>query len=174
MKASFALVPFAILAIVSPAYATVYLSVEQAQQLMFPGASFTPEFRSVTKEQASAIGKASGVNVRAGDLRIWRVSTGGWFIVDQVVGRHDYIPFALALDDMGAVKAIEILEYRESFGGQVREPAWRAQFAGKRPGAALALNKDIVNISGATLSCRHLADGVKRLLHTHALLFAAD
>ena len=174
MKASFALVPFATLAIVSPAYATVYLSVEQAQQLMFPGASFTPEFRSLTREQAAAIAKASGVSVRGRELQIWLVSTGGWFIVDQVVGRHDYIPFALALDEGGAVKAIEILEYRESFGGQVREPAWRAQFAGKRANAALTLNKDIVNISGATLSCRHLADGVKRLLHTHALLIATD
>ena len=109
MKASFALVPFATLAIVSPAYATVYLSVEQAQQLMFPGASFTPEFRSLTKEQAAAIAKASGVRVRAGDLRIWRVSTGGWFIVDQVVGRHDYISLALALGAGGAVKANDIL-----------------------------------------------------------------
>ena len=45
MRAQFVLVPFATLAIVSPACATVYLSVEKAQQLMFPGATFTPEFR---------------------------------------------------------------------------------------------------------------------------------
>lgn len=174
MKAAFALVPLATLAIVSPVHATVYLSVEQAQHLLFPGATFTPAFVTLSKEQAAAIEKASGVSVRDRDLRRWRVSGGGWFIVDQVVGRHDFIPYALALDADGAVKGIEILEYRETFGGQVREPAWRAQFTGKRAGAALELKKDIQNISGATLSCRHLADGIKRVLYSHALLAAAD
>jgi hypothetical protein len=44
MRAEFVLVPFATLAIVSPVHATVYMSVEQAQKLMFPDASFTPIF----------------------------------------------------------------------------------------------------------------------------------
>src|SRR5205807_1850714 len=46
------------------AHATVYLSVEQAQQAFFAGASFTPV-------------------ERAGRERVWRVSAGGWFFVDQ-------------------------------------------------------------------------------------------
>jgi Na+-transporting NADH:ubiquinone oxidoreductase subunit NqrC len=33
----------------------------------------------------------------------------------------------------------------------------------------LRLEHDIKNISGATLSCRHIADGVKRVLATHAV-----
>jgi Na+-transporting NADH:ubiquinone oxidoreductase subunit NqrC len=60
--------------------------------------------------------------------------------------------------------------YRESYGEQVRNPAWRAQFTGKRHGATLALTKDIKNISGATLSSSHITDGVKRLLATYALV----
>ena len=52
---------------------------------------------------------------------MWRVSTGGWFIADEVVGKHEFIPFAVALDDQGAVKGIEILEYREAYGGQIRD-----------------------------------------------------
>ena len=80
------------------------------------------------------------------------------------------IPVLLEAD--GAVRGIEILEYRESYGGQIREPLWRAQFIGKRHGAALTLKRDIQNISGATLSCRHIADGVKRLLATHAFVLA--
>ena len=77
MRAEFALIPLATLTIIMPAHAVVYLSVEQAQSNMFPGATFTPEFRSLTKEQAAAIGKASGISVRNRDLKIWRVSTGG-------------------------------------------------------------------------------------------------
>jgi Na+-transporting NADH:ubiquinone oxidoreductase subunit NqrC len=90
------------------------------------------------------------------------------------VGKHEYIPFALGLDDAGTVMAVEILEYRESYGGEIRNAAWREQFRGKRHGANLKLNADIQNISGATLSSRHITDGVKRLLATYALVCAQD
>lgn len=174
MRAQFILVPAATLGIVSPVHAKVYLSVEQAQQLMFPGASFTPDFRTLSKGQMSAIEKASGVNVRSNALHLWRVSTGGWFMADEVVGKHEFIPIAVGFDAQGAVKDIEILEYREAYGDQVRNAQWRAQFTRKRHGATLALTKDIQNISGATLSSRHITDGVKRLLATYALAIAQD
>jgi Na+-transporting NADH:ubiquinone oxidoreductase subunit NqrC len=50
----------------------------------------------------------------------------------------------------------------------VRDPRWRAQFVGKRAGAPLSLDDDIQNISGATLSCRHVTEGVKRILALQA------
>lgn len=174
MRGQFLLIPLASIAIVAPAHATVYLTVEQAQKLLFPDAEFVADNRAITPEQERAIERASGVSVRNRTLNVWRVSTGGWFIVDQVIGRHDNIPYAIGLEADGSVRGIEILEYRESYGGQVREPLWRAQFIGKRNGAALALNRDIKNISGATLSCRHIADGVKRLLATHAVVLAGN
>ncbi len=155
-----------------PAYATIFLSVTQAQSLMFPGATLTPQFVTLTAEQVKAIEKASGVAVRGKELKAWKVSTGGWFVVDQAVGKHEFIPFAMALSEEGVVKSVEILEYREAYGGQIREGQWRAQFHGKRAGAALQLGKDIDNISGATLSCRHITDAVKRLLSTYELVLA--
>src|SRR4029077_6394947 len=164
----------ATLAIVEPACATVYLSVEQAQQVMFPGATFTQDYRTLTTAEAAAIRKASGVDLRSRNLKLWKVSSGGWFFADEVVGKHEFIPFAVGLDQDGAVKGIEILEYREAYGDQVRNPAWRAQFTGKKHGAALTLTKDIQNISGATLSSRHITDGIKRLLATHAIAIAQD
>ncbi|HEX7157469.1 MAG TPA: FMN-binding protein [Edaphobacter sp.] len=153
-----------------PAYATVYLSVEQAQAALFLGATFQPDTRTLTDEQAKAIERASGVNVRSKQLKAWRASTGGWFIVDEVVGKHEYIPFALALDAQGVVKGVEILEYREAYGDQIRNPEWRKQFVGKTPGTKLQLDKNIRNISGATLSCKHVTDGVARLLATYDLV----
>jgi hypothetical protein len=160
-------------AIVVPgAHAEVFMTVEQAQAQLFPGATFTQDFRTLTDAEMSAIEKDCDVNVRSHDLKIWKVSTGGWFIADEVVGKHEFIPIALALDAKGAVKGIEILEYRESYGGQVREPAWRAQFTGKHHGDTLKLTEDIKNISGATLSSKHITDGVRRLLSTYALVIA--
>jgi hypothetical protein len=173
VKARLIFVPLAGLAIAGgPAYATVYLSVEQAQQVMFPGATFTPDNRTLTEDQVKAIEKMSGVPIRNKQLKVWRVSTGGWFIVDEVVGKHEYIPFALGLDDKGNVKDVEILEYREAYGGQIRDPEWRRQFVGKGPEAKLQLGKNIRNISGATLSSRHITDGVERLLATYAVVLA--
>ena len=172
MNHRFLLVPVAALVVAAPVQATVYLSVEQAQALMFPGATLTPVSIALTPEQVKAIEKASDVNVLSPQLKAWRVSTGGWFIADQVVGKHEFIPFALAIDEHGAVKAVEILEYREAYGDQVRNEAWRAQFVGKTHAAPLKLNGDIKNISGATLSSRHVTDGVKRLLATYELVLA--
>lgn len=160
------------LAVPAAAHATVYLSTEQAQAQMFPGARMTPDFRTLTDPQAAAIAKDSGVDLLSKDLKAWRASTGGWFILDRVVGKHEFITFALALDAQGAVKDIEILDYRESYGDQVRGAAWRAQFTGKQHGAAVRLGADIRNISGATLSSKHLTDGVRRLLATYAIVLA--
>jgi len=170
MKSRLLLIPAYALVASAPVFATTYLSVEQAQALMFPGATMTLAPVTLSDEQAKAIEKASGVNVLSRELKVWKASTGGWFIADQVVGKHEFIPFALALDAQGAVKDVEILEYRETYGGQVRNEAWRAQFVGKTSASTLKLGDDVKNISGATLSSRHITDGVKRLLATYALV----
>ena len=78
-------------------------------------------------------------------------------------------PYAIGLNADGSVKQVEIVDYRESYGYEVRNPEWRKQFVGKTASSLQSLNQDIRNISGATLSCRHVADGVKRVLATYAI-----
>jgi hypothetical protein len=106
------------------------------------------------------------------DLKVWRAPGGGWMFVDQVIGKHEFITYAVALEPDGTVRQVEIMEYRESYGGEVRNGRWRKQFAGKKAGDALAIDEDIRNISGATLSCTHLTDGVRRLLATYATVLS--
>jgi Na+-transporting NADH:ubiquinone oxidoreductase subunit NqrC len=101
---------------------------------------------------------------------VWSASTGGWFYLDQVIGKHELITYGLAVAPDGTVRGLEILDYRETYGGEVRNPQWRAQFVGKKAGSPLQLDVDIVNISGATLSSRNITVGVRRLLATHALV----
>ena len=171
MKSKLMFLPLAGLVLAGgPGYATVYLTVPQAQQLMFPGAAFQQEFKALDHDQIKQIEHLSGVHVLSRQLRAWRVSTGGWFLVDEVVGKHDFIPFALALDGEGKVKGIEILEYREAYGSQIRDPLWQKQFLGQGADAKLRLGKNIRNISGATLSCKHITDGVERLLVTYEVV----
>lgn len=160
-------IPAAIVLTGGQAWAERYATVEEAQARLFPGESLSPQTLTLSDQQAQAIEKASGVRVRVKRLKLWRAQGGGWFFVDEVLGKHEYITWALALDPDGAVRDLEVLEYRETYGYEVREAKWRAQFRAKRHGAPLRLDHDVRNISGATLSCRHIADGVKRLLATH-------
>lgn len=173
MQTRFLLLPVAALTISVPAQATVYLSVAQAQALMFPGQTLSAAPLTLTDAQAAQIEDRSGVNVLSRQLHAWKASDGGWFIADQVVGKHEFIPIALAIDGHGAVKDIEILEYREAYGDEVRNPLWRGQFTGKTAAAKLQLTGDIQNISGATLSCKHITDGVRRLLVTYEIALAS-
>lgn len=156
------------------AYATVYLTTEQAQALMFPGETLHEAFQTLTADQMAAISKAAGVDPLSNKLKVWRSSKGGWFILDEVVGKHEFITYALALDSTGGVRDVEIMDYRETYGGQVRDRAWREQFVGKHTGDGLTLGHEIKNISGATLSCKHITDGVRRLLVTYAIALKSD
>jgi Na+-transporting NADH:ubiquinone oxidoreductase subunit NqrC len=63
------------------------------------------------------------------------------------------------------------MDYRESYGYEIRNIEWRNQFVGKTAADPLKLGRDIHIISGATLSSRHIADGVKRLLATYEVAF---
>lgn len=151
------------------AFATVYMSIAEAQRLLFPGKRLEPVPFELSEETAQRIEKASGVRVRERSLQVWRVEGGGVFVVDEVLGKHEFIPYAVGLDATGAVVGVEILEYRETYGDGIRDAAWRKQFSGKLPGDELKFGRDVRNISGATLSCRHISDGVKRLLVTFEL-----
>jgi Na+-translocating ferredoxin:NAD+ oxidoreductase RnfG subunit len=171
------LFPTAVIVVVGagPAHAVQYLTVERAQRLCFAEATaFEPADVTLTRDQMRAIEKDSRVNVREATEKVWRVLKGttllGWFIEDEVVGKHEFITWALALNADGTVRQIEILDYRETYGHEIRDPKWREQFVGRTHGAPLKLDKDIKNISGATLSSRHIAEGVRRLLSFYELV----
>jgi Na+-translocating ferredoxin:NAD+ oxidoreductase RnfG subunit len=144
------------------AYAAQYMTVEQAQRAAFPQATeFQPT--PLGADSLKAVAAAQGWTPKA-----WRALAGGagqgWLIADQVIGKSELITYAVAFDTRGAVLSVEILDYRESHGGEIRLAGWRGQFVGKTAADPVELNKDIRNISGATLSCRHVTESVQRLL----------
>jgi len=145
----FSLPAMAVTSIASPALAVQYLTIDAAQKLAFPAANRFVENGGLTWK------------AQAGDKLL------GLFVVDHVIGKHLYIDYAVALDPTGRVTRVEILQYRESYGGEVREPGWLAQFVGKTSGSPLKVGGDIRNISGATLSSLHVTEGVKRILATY-------
>jgi hypothetical protein len=139
----------AIVSVAPPAFAVQYLTVDAAQKAAFPAATRFVENGGTTWK------------AQAGDRLL------GLFVLDHVIGKHLYIDYAVALDTSGRVMRVDILQYRESYGGEVREPGWLAQFVGKTSASPLKVGSDIRNISGATLSSLHLTEGIKRVLATY-------
>ena len=144
------------------AYARTYLSIQDAQKLMFPNSKLTRVPVTFTDAQLEVIRDRSGVREPEKGDQIWHAANGGWFMIQQVVGKHEMITYAIGINPDGSVKHIEILEYVESYGYEVAEQNWLKQFYGKTVASGFKLGKDVDSISGATLSCKHLVDGVKR------------
>jgi hypothetical protein len=146
-----------------------YLSVDAAQKAIFPQAeAFQEILLPQTPEQMQALLARAGPQPPHGMVRIWRATRGGVLLghvfVDEVIGRQSLITYAVGIDADGALRNLEILAYRESHGGEIRNAAWRGQFAHRDALEQLRFRTDIKNISGATLSSEHVTQGVRWLL----------
>jgi len=145
------------------AEAKIYLSIEQAQKILMPHKQLSKMPMIIRDDLQEKMRSASSIRHPFQGDQIWKTSDGGWFIVDEVVGKHEMITYAVGLSPSGTITGIEILEYVESYGYEVAEAQWRKQFVGKNANDPIKLNQDIQNIGGATLSCKHITDGVKRV-----------
>lgn len=167
------LAPAAALAIPVPqCIAAQYMTLQQAQGLIYAQADqFVPAPLTLTPEQVERIEARSGVKVRTPKQQVWEARAKGkqigWFLVDQVIGKHELITYAVGVDMDGKLRQFQIVDYREIQGYQVRELYWRDQFVGKTIEDPLKVGTDIKNISGATMSCNHVAEGLRRLLALH-------
>lgn len=164
----FAVAPF-------EAWAERYLTEAEARALCFPKADrFEELVVRFTPGQKKAIEKKSGIKVRNLGNRVWiacqDTNTSGVLVVDHVLGKHEIIEYAVAIAPDGRVLQIEVLEFRESHGHEIRGETWRAQFKGKTASSKLKLNDDIYNLSGATISCRQITEGTKRVLATYEVV----
>ena len=159
------------LALIVPAPAVVaaqYLSLAAAQRAVFPEATgFEALTLQLTPAQRQELMTLAGPQPPRGRLAAWRVlgpaAALGYFFTDEVVGRQDFIDYALGINSDGTLRTPEIMSYRESHGGEIRNAAWRSQFAHRHDGATLRAALDIRNIAGATLSCAHVTAGVRYL-----------
>jgi hypothetical protein len=154
----------------SRAQQAVFLTERQALELAFPD---TERVRTVpmriTPELKAAIEGASGVRWLAGWTRCYQGSADGQVVayacIDNMIGKERPITYILRIDHPGGTIArLEVMEYRESIGGEVSAPSFVQQFVGKRASDPVRLRADIRNLSGATMSSRGLSDGARKLL----------
>jgi len=154
------------LASVMNVHAEVFFTLDEARQALWQDTPMERVAIILTEEQIDTIESVANVHVWSNTFQAWQTETGGWFLVDQVVGKHEMIDMAIALTFDGRIKGLRVMTYVESYGDEVKHPNWLAQFLGRNNSEHLKLDKQIDNISGATLSCRHITDGVNRWTHT--------
>jgi hypothetical protein len=143
-----------------------YLSVEEAQRALFPQADhFAEVVLALSPAQRDQVASLAGAQPPHRSLRAFRALKGeellGYVFIDEVIGKEDFITYAAAIDATGKLGPLEVLSYRESHGGEIRNDSWRRQFAGRASLAQLRVQTDIKNIAGATLSCEHVTQGVR-------------
>jgi Na+-translocating ferredoxin:NAD+ oxidoreductase RnfG subunit len=159
------------LAALSPArmFAATFMDVAQAQKQLHPAADqFASLALTLNEGLLSQIAKTTEQRIPRGfSPQCWVAMRSeqriGWVVFDRVVGKYDLIDYAAGFDADGAITGVEILAYRETHGAEIRQTAWRRQFNGRKGPRQIRFADDIRNISGATLSCQHVTEGVQRL-----------
>lgn len=88
----------------------------------------------------------------------------GVAIIADEQGKYRPITFMAGVDDSHHIVDVRVLVYRESRGGEVRQTRFLKQYRGKSLESPIRINRDIVNITGATISVNSLNAGVRKAL----------
>jgi Na+-translocating ferredoxin:NAD+ oxidoreductase RnfG subunit len=121
-------------------------------------ASLKRVFGRVERVDSVAVDSAVVLRAWSGDSLL------GLAQVRNVKGKDQPITYLVATDADLRLRDVDILVYREAYGGEVAYEAWRKQFRGRGPEDPLEVGRDIRSISGATISVNAVTLGVRRTL----------
>ncbi len=148
---------------------TVYLTSEEALKLIFYNSvEVFAEKKSLGADEKRAFEKKLGYHLTRDHWNFYVARTGkkvdGYALIDHEVGKTEPITFLTAITPEGEVKAVEVLVFREPIGSEIKDKRFLKQFGGKKGSDPIRIGQDIRNITGATLSSRAVAKGVRRAL----------
>ena len=149
--------------------AEVYLTEEEAIKLMFPKSErVKKDLLRLPVDRKTAIEERIGWKFPEEAFEVYIGETGtqidGYAFVQNTIGKHKPMTYMVGVDARGRVSNVELLVFRESRGSEVRTKRFNVQYEGKTASDPVRLNKDIINISGATMSVRSMTAGIKRVL----------
>jgi Na+-translocating ferredoxin:NAD+ oxidoreductase RnfG subunit len=149
--------------------AEVFLSEEEAVKLMFPKSDrIKKDILRVPTDKKMAIEERIGWKFPEDAFEVYIGETGtqidGYALIQNTIGKHKPMTYMVGVDAQGRVSNVELLVFREARGSEVRTKRFNAQFEGKTVLDPVRINKDIINISGATMSVRSMTAGIKRVL----------
>ncbi|MEP6601840.1 MAG: FMN-binding protein, partial [Nitrospirota bacterium] len=147
----------------------VYLTEEEALKILFPAAQkIQADELRLTPEQKVQIQDRIGWKFPEESFKAFTAQSNGtvhgYAVIQETIGKHRPITYIVGVSPEGKVFDVEIMVYRESKGSEVRRKRFNAQYEGKTAQDPISINKDIINITGATMSVRSVSAGVKRAL----------
>lgn len=152
-----------------PEWVKEYLTEAEALALAFPDADSTWTERWVpTDEERTTLERRLGWRLHDDAFEIHRGAWGGkprgYAVITEEVGLYKPITFLVTATDDLEVEQVRIMVYRESRGDEVKRMRFLSQYEGKSVGSPIRIDRDIVAITGATLSVRALNAGVRKVL----------
>ncbi len=149
--------------------AEVFLTEENAVKLMFPKSEhIKKELLRIPTDKKMTIEERIGWKFPEDAFDVYIGETGtqvdGYALVQHTIGKHKPMTYMVGVDARGHVSNVELLVFREARGSEVRTKRFNVQYEGKTVLDPVRINKDIINISGATMSVRSMTAGIKRVL----------
>lgn len=149
--------------------AEIYLKEEESLKIMFPKSEHVrKELIKLTPEKKALIEERIGWKFPEESFDVYIGESGaqidGYAVVQNTIGKHKPMTYMVGIDNKGLVSDVELLVFREARGSEVRQKRFNAQYEGKSVLDPVRINKDIINISGATMSVRSMSAGIKRVL----------
>jgi hypothetical protein len=149
------------------AFAEVFLSEEDGVKIMFPKSErVRKDVITLSPEKKVQVEERIGWKFPEQSFEIYIGETGnqidGYALVQNTIGKHKPMTYMVGIDSKGQVSDVELLIFRESRGSEIRQKRFNAQYEGKTVNDPVRINKDIINISGATMSVRSMSAGIKR------------
>jgi hypothetical protein len=150
-------------------HAEIFMTEEDAIKIMFPKSErIRKAVIRLSQEKKDAIEQRIGWKFPEESFDVYIGETGdtidGYAMVHNTIGKHKHMTYMVGVDTSGACTDVELLVFREARGSEVRRKRFNAQYEGKTVSDPIRINKDIINISGATMSVRSISAGVKRVL----------
>ena len=146
-----------------------YLTEEQALALVFPECDeiVTDEF-VMTPEEKSSLEKLLSRRMYEDGFRVYigkkDGAIQGYAIITEEIGKFHPFTFVVGVGTDGKISNVAVLVYRESRGGEIARKRFLYQFMGKSFKNPIRINKDIINITGATMSVQYMCAGVRKVL----------
>ena len=146
-----------------------YLTEEQALALIFPECDeiVTDEF-VMTPEEKNSLEKLLSRRLYEDGFGVYigkkKGSIQGYAIITEEIGKFHPFTFVVGVGTDGKITNIAILVYRESRGGEIAKKRFLYQFMGKSFKNPIRINKDIINVTGATMSVQCMCAGVRKVL----------
>ncbi|PYS54309.1 MAG: hypothetical protein DMG13_09035 [Acidobacteria bacterium] len=161
-------VPAGILGFGHASEAQVFLTEDQALRGLFGNCRIERREKILTDEDRQALLKATGLHFPESSFTFLVAehngALAGYSLVMNEIGKSEPITFMVVMNPEHRVVDVLVMVFRESRGAEIREKRFLRQFQGKQSGDPIAINNDIVNYSGATLSSKAITRGVKRAL----------